>query len=219
MSLLSADKVDAEDYVARVTSRAVPGASESIARHGGQVIGTEDWRDDHRHWLRVRSTLGAARTTLNLPPPDRVVPVQKPPESTVLEGRSEVGMVGNDALVADTGGAPRVLLLGGRTWLVTQVDWKRRRCWVEATELPGRARWSGSGSGLSFAISRGVRDVVLGTDPGGVTVSRRDDHAVRGLKLSAALATELARTTVAERLTDREGARHVLREPRRGPRA
>lgn len=229
-----------------------------------------------------------------------------PPEFTVLEGRREIGMVGDDVLVADTGGAPRVLLLGGRTWLVVHVDWKRRRAQVEPTDLPGRARWSGAGSGLSFAVTRGMRDVLLGADPVGVTLSRRatgvlddlrthhagdvdtdrtvlrsspdgdlhwwtwagtaanrtlaaslpdlvdpaqrfgdrvlrlhhgtdardasrrlaaaaevalvtpavNDHAVRGLKFSAALPIELARQTVAERLVDREGARHLLGEPR-----
>lgn len=229
-----------------------------------------------------------------------------PPEFTVLHGRAEVGMVGDDVLVADTGGAPRVLLLAGRTWLVSHVDWKRRRCWVEPTDLPGRARWSGTGAGMSFEMTRGMRDVLLGSDPAGVSISRRgaaalgdlrahhtgdvtadgtvlrqspdgdlhwwtwagtaanrtlasslpklidpaqrfgdqavrmrhgldareasdqlrastdtellppevNDHAVRGLKFSAALPGELARRTVAERLVDRHGASRVLTEPR-----
>ncbi|GLZ51337.1 DEAD/DEAH box helicase [Actinomycetospora sp. NBRC 106378] len=105
-----------------------------------------------------------------------------PPEFTVLHGRAEVGMVGDDVLVADTGGAPRVLLLGGRTWLVIHVDWKRRRCWVEPTDLPGRARWSGTGGGLSFEITRGMRDVLLGANPAGVTMSRRALAALNELR-------------------------------------
>ena len=91
-------------------------------------------------------------------------------------------MVGDDVLVADTGGVPRVLLLGGRTWLVNHVDWKRRRCWVEPTDLPGRARWSGTGAGLSFEITRGMREVLLGSDPAGVTVSRRGAAALGDLR-------------------------------------
>ena len=47
-----------------------------------------------------------------------------------------------------------------RAWLVTHVDWKRRRCFVEATDLPGQAKWAGLGGGLSFAITRGMRDVL-----------------------------------------------------------
>ena len=229
-----------------------------------------------------------------------------PPEFTVLDGRNEIGMVGDDVLVADTGGGPRVLLLAGRTWLVTRVDWKRRRCWVEASDLPGKAKWSGSGTGLAFAITRGMRSVLLGAAPEGVALTRRassvladlrahhhgdvseqgtvlrqspdgdlqwhtwagtaanrtlaaslpgvvdpaqrfgdqsvrllhrvdardasarlaesadvslvppavNDHAVRGLKFSAALPFELARATVAGRLVDEAGARTALGEPR-----
>ena len=95
------------------------------------------------------------------------------PEFVVLAGRDEIGSVGDDVLVADSGGAARVLLLAGRAWLVTHVDWKRRRCFVEATDLPGRAKWGGLGGGLSFEISRGMRDVLLGEDAAGVQLSRR----------------------------------------------
>ena len=63
------------------------------------------------------------------------------PEFVVLAGRDEIGSVGDDVLLADTAGRARVLLLAGRAWLVTSVDWKRRRCFVEATDLPGRAKW------------------------------------------------------------------------------
>jgi hypothetical protein len=66
-----------------------------------------------------------------------------------------------------------VLLLAGHAWLVTYVDWKRHRCFVEPTDLPGRARWSSSGGGLSFNLTRGMRDVVLGADLGGVSQTRR----------------------------------------------
>jgi ATP-dependent Lhr-like helicase len=95
------------------------------------------------------------------------------PEFVVLAGRDEIGSVGDDVLVADSGGAARVLLLAGRAWLVTHIDWKRRRCFVEATDLPGRAKWGGLGVGLSFEISRGMRGVLLGEDAAGVRLSRR----------------------------------------------
>ncbi|MGQ0480084.1 MAG: DEAD/DEAH box helicase [Pseudonocardia sp.] len=95
------------------------------------------------------------------------------PEFLVYAGRDEIGSVGDEALLADTAGAPRVLLLAGRAWLVTHVDWKRRRCHVEPTDLPGRAKWDGQAAGLSFEITRGMRDVLLGADPPGVRVSKR----------------------------------------------
>ncbi|GAA0926831.1 DEAD/DEAH box helicase [Pseudonocardia zijingensis] len=95
------------------------------------------------------------------------------PEFTVFAGREEIGSVGDDTLLADTLGTPRVLLLAGRAWLVTHVDWKRRRCYVESTDLPGQAKWSGQAGGLSFEITRGMREVLLGTDPPGVILSKR----------------------------------------------
>jgi ATP-dependent helicase Lhr and Lhr-like helicase len=105
-----------------------------------------------------------------------------PPEFTVLAGGQEIGSVGNEALLTDTGGAPRVLLLAGHTWLVTNVDWRRRRCSVEQTDLPGRIRWNGSGTGLSYTLIRGVRDVLLGTDPPGVMISNRAAAALELLR-------------------------------------
>ncbi|MGH3800978.1 MAG: helicase-related protein, partial [Pseudonocardiaceae bacterium] len=104
------------------------------------------------------------------------------PEFTVLAGREEIGTVSDDVLVCDHAEGPRVLLLAGRAWLVTYVDWKRRRCGVELTDLPGKARWSSSGGGLSFDITRGMRDVLLGHDPAGVQLTRRASNAMGKLR-------------------------------------
>ncbi len=104
-----------------------------------------------------------------------------PPEFTVLAGREEIGTVGDDLLVAEAQDGPRVLLLAGRAWLVTYVDWTRRRCFVEPSDRPGRARWSSTGGGLSFDITRGMRDVLLGADPRG-TQTRRATAALAELR-------------------------------------
>lgn len=105
-----------------------------------------------------------------------------PPEFTVLAGREEIGTVGDDLLVADPQDGPRVLLLAGHAWLVTYVDWMRRRCFVELSDRPGRARWSSTGGGLSFDITRGMRDVLLGADPRGITQTRRATAALAQLR-------------------------------------
>ena len=58
---------------------------------------------------------------------------------------------------------PRLLLLGGRSWHVTYIDWTRRRCFVEPAEGGGRARWMGTGwAGLGYELTRAMRDVLLG---------------------------------------------------------
>jgi ATP-dependent Lhr-like helicase len=103
------------------------------------------------------------------------------PEFLVLAGREEIGNVGTDALLTAVEG-PRVLLLAGRTWQVNHIDWKRRRCYVEPSKLPGLARWGGNGGGLSFALTRGMREVLLGASAEGVTLTRRAMRALDELQ-------------------------------------
>jgi ATP-dependent Lhr-like helicase len=88
-----------------------------------------------------------------------------PPEFTVLLGRSELGRVDPSLLTEEVQGDRR-LLLGGRSWRVTYIDWRRRRCFVEPADGGGKARWLQRGwAGLSFALTRAMREVLLGMDP------------------------------------------------------
>jgi ATP-dependent Lhr-like helicase len=88
-----------------------------------------------------------------------------PPQFTVLEGRREIGRT-DPALLTEKVDGPRLLLLGGRSWKVTWIDWKRRRCFVESAESGGLARWMTPGiGGVGFDLSRAARDVLLGEDP------------------------------------------------------
>ncbi|GDY33050.1 DEAD/DEAH box helicase [Gandjariella thermophila] len=105
------------------------------------------------------------------------------PEFLVLAGREEIGRVGDDALIADVpAGQPRVLLLAGRGWQVNHLDWQRRRCYVEPSELPGRASWLSWGDGLSFDVTRGMRAVLLGAELPGVALTRRASAALNDLR-------------------------------------
>ncbi|WP_158726435.1 DEAD/DEAH box helicase [Tomitella fengzijianii] len=106
-----------------------------------------------------------------------------PPEFLVVAGRDEVGTVGTDMLVEEVEG-PRVLLLGGRSWRVTHVDWKRRRCFVDAVDSGGKAKWSGFGMGVSYEIARGMRAVMLGENPVGVTLTSRARGVLADLRES-----------------------------------
>ncbi|MET8541075.1 DEAD/DEAH box helicase [Kitasatospora sp. NPDC004799] len=89
-----------------------------------------------------------------------------PPQFTVLHGRTEIGQTDPDLLTEEVAG-PRRLLLAGRSWLVTYIDWSRKRCFVEPVDSGGKAKWSGFGfvRGTSFELTRVVREVLLGTDP------------------------------------------------------
>jgi ATP-dependent Lhr-like helicase len=87
------------------------------------------------------------------------------PEFTVLVGRDELGRV-DPALLTEEVQGDRRLLLNGRSWRVTYIDWPRRRCFVEPAEGGGKARWmTGGWAGLGFELSRAMREVILGADP------------------------------------------------------
>ena len=87
------------------------------------------------------------------------------PEFTVLSGRSEIGRIDPSILSEEVEGS-RIILLGGRSWVVNYIDWQRHRCFVEPALGGGRARWPASRvMGTSFELLRAMRDVLLGTDP------------------------------------------------------
>jgi ATP-dependent Lhr-like helicase len=70
------------------------------------------------------------------------------------------------ALLTEEVQGDRRLLLNGRSWRVTYIDWRRRRCFVEPADGGGKARWTTGGwSGLGFDLSRAMREILLGADP------------------------------------------------------
>ncbi|WP_328932274.1 MULTISPECIES: DEAD/DEAH box helicase [unclassified Streptomyces] len=95
-----------------------------------------------------------------------------PPQFTVLSGRTEIGRMDPSVLTGERPG-PRRLLLAGRNWQVTFIDWGRKRVFVEPVESGGVAKWSGGTLvGLSYALTRAMREVLLGADPP-VSLTRR----------------------------------------------
>ncbi|GGN91953.1 ATP-dependent helicase [Streptomyces albiflavescens] len=100
------------------------------------------------------------------------------PEFTVLSGRAEIGTT-DPVLLTDEVVGPRRLLLAGRSWQVTYIDWSRRRCFVEPVESGGRARWGGVGltRTSSYELTRAARDILLGAAPP-VRLTRRAESAL-----------------------------------------
>ncbi|MGA5441972.1 DEAD/DEAH box helicase [Streptomyces griseoincarnatus] len=135
-------------------------SAEPIVRHlvdngyldqdGGLLfIGPEaERRFGHRHFMNLTAVFTS------------------PPQFTVLQGRREIGRT-DPSLLTEKIDGPRRLLLAGRSWQVTYIDWKRKRCFVEPVDGGGRAKWSGAGFdfGLSFELARAVREVLLGANP------------------------------------------------------
>ncbi len=104
-----------------------------------------------------------------------------PPQFGVLAGRREIGSVGVEVLLDDTRGT-RLILLAGRSWKVTHIDWRRRQCFVEPVDGGGKARWATQHGGLSYDIVSGMRRVALGELPLGVQLSRRATAAVLDIR-------------------------------------
>ncbi|WP_405858853.1 DEAD/DEAH box helicase [Streptomyces sp. NBC_01515] len=133
-----------------------------LDRDGGMLfIGPEaERRFGYRHFMDLTAVFTA------------------PPEFAVLSGRTEIGTT-NPALLTEEVPGPRRLLLAGRSWQVTYIDWSRRRCFVEPVESGGKARWDGAGSGrsASYELTRAAREVLLGADPP-VSVTRRAEAAL-----------------------------------------
>ncbi len=81
------------------------------------------------------------------------------PLFTVLHGRTQLGMVHPSSFATQQNRLP-ILLLGGRSWLVTHVEWRDRLAYVESTTDAGRSRWIGEGRALSFELCRAMRHVL-----------------------------------------------------------
>ncbi|WP_328541199.1 DEAD/DEAH box helicase [Streptomyces sp. NBC_00371] len=154
-------------------------AAEPIVRHlvsqgyldqdGGMLfIGPEaERRFGHRHFMNLTAVFTAA------------------PEFTVLNGRTEIGKTDPTLLTEECAG-PRRLLLAGRSWQVTYIDWNRKRCFVEPVEGGGKAKWNGGGLPMaSFDLTRAAREVLLGEDPP-VTLTQRAQGALTQLRQEGA---------------------------------
>jgi ATP-dependent Lhr-like helicase len=82
-----------------------------------------------------------------------------PPLFRVLFGQKELGSVHESTFYKPEKG-PTVLVLAGRAWQTTHLDWNRRLAYVEPAEGRGRSRWIGQGQFLSWELCQAVRRVL-----------------------------------------------------------
>ena len=82
------------------------------------------------------------------------------PLFAVRHGRTELGLVHPLSFQVRRDG-PVVLLLAGRSWEVSHVDWDHRIAYVKASAERGRSRWIGPGVPLSFDLCRAIRRVLV----------------------------------------------------------
>jgi len=104
-----------------------------------------------------------------------------PPLFVIRHGRDELGYLDPMSLLTNDRSYATVLL-AGRNWKITNIDWKRRFAWVEPADGGGRSRWFGGGRPLSSTLCDGIRDVASGIDPAGVTLSERARNALTDVR-------------------------------------
>ncbi|MDX2644329.1 DEAD/DEAH box helicase [Streptomyces sp. PA03-1a] len=124
-----------------------------------------------------------------------------PPQFTVLSGRVEIGQTDPSVLTEERPG-PRRLLLGGRSWQVTFVDWGRKRVFVEPVDGGGVAKWMNGGvAGLSYALTRAMREILLGATPP-VTLTRRAEACLAEIRENEGPGSVQANGTLITRVGD-----------------
>lgn len=110
-----------------------------------------------------------------------------PPLFVVRHGANELGFLDPSCLLTNDRSYATVLL-GGRAWKVTSIDWDRRFAWVEPTDRLGRSRWNSGGRPLSHELCDAMREVASGVDPVGVTLTRRAVDALADVRAELAFA-------------------------------
>ena len=92
---------------------------------------------------------------------------------TVQHGESELGRVHHLTFALRRDG-PAILLLGGRPWLVQNLDWEARVAYVIPTKEPGQSRWLGEGAPLGFELCQMIARVLAGeVTPADGSLSKR----------------------------------------------
>jgi len=94
--------------------------------------------------------------------------------SQLLTGRygsTEIGYIDPTALTGED--TQRRILLSGRSWLVTAIEWSKRVVWLEPTKEGGKARWMGGPRSLSRQVCQGIRTALSDGPPRGVQLSQR----------------------------------------------
>jgi ATP-dependent Lhr-like helicase len=84
-----------------------------------------------------------------------------PPLFQVLCGRKELGFV-HESTFFRRDDRPSILLLAGRCWRATHLDWRRRIAHVEPTDERGKSRWLGEGQLFSHKVCQSMREILAG---------------------------------------------------------
>jgi ATP-dependent Lhr-like helicase len=102
-----------------------------------------------------------------------------PPVLRVRFGARDLGFVDPVSVLGREG--PAVLLLAGRAWRVTSLDWRQRIVWVEPASGEAKTRWQGTSRALSGKVAAAMKQVLM-KDPVGCNTSSRADVRLEQLR-------------------------------------
>ena len=99
---------------------------------------------------------------------------------TGRHGNAEVGFIDPTALTGDK--KDQLILLAGRSWLISGIEWKKKTVWLEPAKEGGKARWMGSARSLSGDVCQGIRSVLANGPSAAFTLSMRARDALKLLR-------------------------------------
>lgn len=99
---------------------------------------------------------------------------------TGKHGNAEVGYIDPTVLTGEKDS--RLILLAGKSWRVTGIEWSRKTVWLEPVKEGGKARWMGGARSLSREVCQGIRTVLAQGAPDLVTLSQRAKTALQFLR-------------------------------------
>ena len=122
--------------------------------------------------------------------------VSSDPEIIVRYGQSEIGRV-HPLSFRRSDGDYTPILLGGRSWRVTSIDWSRRIAHVAPDPRPGKSRWRGDARAVEATLCRGMRSILAGTEAP-VRLTRRGETQMSSLREQFWWASDDATTLVSD---------------------
>lgn len=165
------------EWIGRVSAFAAMGAEESFAILRHMTATGLLWEEEGIVWLgREGEEAYGRRNFLEL-----FSVFTSPPTFSVKYGQADLGQIDILTLLLKVGDRT-VLLLGGRSWLVTHILWDRRVVYVRPAEQRGKSRWSGAGRALSYEFCQAIRRVLDSEDTSPCWSARaRDEMAAARL--------------------------------------
>ncbi len=89
-----------------------------------------------------------------------------PPLFRVVHKNREIGTVHQTTFTNRAQGERAVILLAGRSWLVTSLDWDRRVAHVEPFDMQGKSTWLSAGQAMSPELAEAHRRVLCDDERG-----------------------------------------------------